>query len=732
MKSLRGKNMKRNLPTLLTLALLLLAQFASYPAIAQTNNQSVRPIDDIDQESNDDVDDVAPVTRAARLSFVDGDVSFLRAGVTEWAPAVENLPLLAGDQIFTGAGARAEVQLARDNYIRLSSNTELTITELSDSGAQFEITEGIAIVRLERLATTFRSFEFDTPNSAIQFQKDGLYRIEVRGEKDSELIVRRGDADVSTEEGSFKVREGRKLLVDSSNAGRLELAIDNSPDDWDRWSYDRDTTIARSGADLSPDYVRSYETDNGDFYGVDDLSSYGTWTSYSSYGQCWIPRVGADWAPYRSGQWLWIPSAGWTWLASEPWGWAPYHYGRWAFLSGLGWAWVPGFGSYRGYGYRDYRWRPALVYFFNSPTPRGNYVGWYPLAPGERWRRHDNRRADDRLRLRMPAPPRDTWRNRDGVKPVQPHRGVTILPVEGFTKGNRNGIRPIAPGRDLSDIIDKGARAGLPDVKPSPIAAAPELGDNDRRKFRRIAIPSQEIIKRPVVTRNPVVTKNPNSDSSNGIVGQRERKVIVPRNPENSKSTPIFRDRGTDRGVDKRPRMDGGSSDSHQNNGQNNDSDGARRTPKIRVPLPSPADKVETDGSTRERKQKHEDSANSDQQRRPNVNNDRSADAPRRVQEQPPVQRNKDNSSNDQHRDGQDQQRDKRPPTSEAKPREDARPKERVEEPRHPDRSSPPPQPRVEPRQERSNSDSQSKQERRQENQQRQERAPQQDQRKKP
>jgi len=332
----------------------------------------------------------------------------------------------------------------------------------------------------------------------------------------------------------------------------------------------------------------------------------------------------------------------------------------------------------------------------------------------------------------MPAPPRDTWRNRDGVKPVQPHRGVTILPVEGFTKGNRNGIRPIAPGRDLSDIIDKGARAGLPDVKPSPIAAAPELGDNDRRKFRRIAIPSQEIIKRQVVTRNPVVTKNPNSDSSNGIVGQRERKVIVPRNPENSKSTPIFRDRGTDRGVDKRQRMDGGSSDSHQNNGQNNDSDGARRTPKIRVPLPSPADKVETDGSTHERKQKHEDSANSDQQRRPNVNNDRPADGPRRVQEQPPAQRNKENSSNDQHRDGQDQRRDKRPPTSEAKPREDARPKERVEEPRHPDRSSPPPQPRVEPRQERSNSDNQSKQERRQENQQRQERAPQEDQRKKP
>src|SRR5262249_27225850 len=144
-----------------------------------------------------------------------------------------------------------------------------------------------------------------------------------------------------------------------------------------------------------------------------------------------------------------------------------------------------------------------------------------------------------------------------------------------------------------------------------------------------------------------------------------------------TKSTPIFRERGTDSGVDRRPKTDAGSSDSHQNNGQDNshnkagqnngqsnDSDGGRHT-KIRVPLPSPTDKVETE---REKRQKRDDSANSDQQRRPIFSNDRPADSPRRLQEQPPVQRNKDNSSNDQRRDGQDHQRDNRPPDS--KPRE--------------------------------------------------------------
>src|SRR4030095_10267514 len=110
----------------------------------------------------------------------------------------------------------------------------MTISDLSETAAQFEITEGTAIIRIERLATVFRRFEVDTPNSAILVQRDGLYRVQVRGEKNSELIVRSGEAEVSTDEGSFKVLESYKLLVDTTTAGRLELAFDNSRDDWDQ------------------------------------------------------------------------------------------------------------------------------------------------------------------------------------------------------------------------------------------------------------------------------------------------------------------------------------------------------------------------------------------------------------------------------------------------------------------------------------------------------------------
>lgn len=701
--------MKRTLPTVLTLVLLLSNLFVSGTAYAQTNTFPQEQSPDIDDT---DIDDAAPVSRVARLSFVDGDVSFLRAGVTEWAPAVENLPLLEGDQIYTGPGARAEIQLARGNYIRLSESTELTITNLADTSAQLEVTEGTAIIRLERLATVFQRFEVDTPNTAVLVLQDGLYRVEVRGEKNSEFIVRRGEAEVSTEEGSFKVREGHKLLVDTATSGRLELAADTSTDDWDRWSYDRDTTIARAGVDSAPDYVATYETANNDFYGVSDLSSYGTWTNYSSYGQCWIPRVALDWAPYRSGQWLWIPAAGWTWLSSEPWGWAPYHYGRWSYISGLGWAWIPGFGSgYRGYGYRDYRWRPALVSFFNCATPRGHYVGWYPLAPGERWRRHDRRSENDRARVRFP---RDWRRPEDGRSRERSpalHHGMTILPADGFTRKNRSGVRPVAPTRELSDLIGKDLRSGLPDIKPSPVAVAPELGDNDRRKSRRLAVPANEIIRRPIVTRNPKI----GSPADTGVA--RERRLISPRKEEIVTQGPVLRERGSERGYDRRAK-----SPTRSESQTADPSAVGQGGEKVRVQLPSPSEKRNGDGSARKH-QREEGSVIDSSPSRPEASNNQAKEERRRARQEHllaprPAQDNETRS------------RDNRPPTVEPKPREDAQQRRNQGSPRSQGGAAP--APRVEPKQERPHSENQARPERNQQKEQRPERQPQQEQRKRP
>lgn len=536
--------MKRTSSLVLTLMFLVALAPNRFPVFAQatsSSNELEFSPDDAQSGADElqDVDDDADVSRVARLSFVAGDVSFLRAGVSEWATAVENLPLLAGDQLYTASGGRAEVQLARGSYIRLAEKTALTIADLSDSQSQFELTAGTAIIRVERFAAAFQRFEVDTPNSALVLKEDGLYRVEVRSDDDSEVVVRNGAADVATADASFRVREGQRLLLDTGSQGRIEIAADDSRDEWDVWSNDRDSSIYQATAAVSPDYVNTYETTYNSFYGASDLSNYGTWTDVSSYGQCWVPRVGSDWAPYRSGQWLWVPRTGWTWLSSEPWGWAPYHYGRWAFVSGFGWVWSPGFSRIPDRSrFRDYRWRPALVTFFNCPTSRGNYVGWYPLAPGERWRRHDrNWQAGDRSRPQLPSN-RNGWERpgdgRVGIRP--PGRGVTVVPVEGFNRSDRTRTRPTAPTTEVSDWIRRGVRPGLPEIAKTPETSAPTIEQGDRRNSRRVALPPGEVINRPVVTRNS--TETPETGAP-----RRERRLITPRTPALVSDSPQLKER---------------------------------------------------------------------------------------------------------------------------------------------------------------------------------------------
>lgn len=99
----------------------------------------------------------------------------------------------------------------------------------------------------------------------------------------------------------------------------------------------------------------------------DQLSPYGSWVNYPSYGYAWIPSAGAGFTPYgTAGHWV-FSTYGWTWVSDYPWGWAPFHYGRWYFDPMYGWIWIP-----------DTEWGPAWVVWRSNP----GYYGWAPLRPG--------------------------------------------------------------------------------------------------------------------------------------------------------------------------------------------------------------------------------------------------------------------------------------------------------------------------------------------------------------
>jgi hypothetical protein len=114
----------------------------------------------------------------------------------------------------------------------------------------------------------------------------------------------------------------------------------------------------------------SYEQASNDrvsyqeFY--DELSPYGSWIDYPTYGYVWIPRVSVDFHPYAThGHWV-MTNYGWTWISDFHWGWAAFHYGRWAYEPIYGWLWVPG-----------HEWSPAWVDWRES----ADYFGWAPLGP---------------------------------------------------------------------------------------------------------------------------------------------------------------------------------------------------------------------------------------------------------------------------------------------------------------------------------------------------------------
>ena len=58
--------------------------------------------------AQDSVDEDPP-DRAARLSYIQGDVSLQPSGEEEWSPAVVNRPLTTGDKIWTEDNSRVEM-----------------------------------------------------------------------------------------------------------------------------------------------------------------------------------------------------------------------------------------------------------------------------------------------------------------------------------------------------------------------------------------------------------------------------------------------------------------------------------------------------------------------------------------------------------------------------------------------------------------------------------------------
>src|SRR5499427_10962630 len=328
-------------------------------------------------QQGDDQDD--PPTRAARLSYTGGAVSFAPAGSDEWVDAVVNRPMTTGDKLWTDQGARAELRV--DVYaIRLGEMTGFSFLNLDDRTVQIRLTEGTVNVRVRRLDQD-QTLEIDTPNIAFNVLRPGSYRVSVNENGDSTIVnVRDGQGEVTGGDSAYPIHAGQSATF--AGTDQLSADVEGYPgdDDFDRWCYDRDNRWDRS---QSARYV------SDDVVGYEDLDDYGGWRSVPDYGTVWFPHTTVvGWQPYRYGHWVWISPWGWTWVDDAPWGFAPFHYGRWVVVGGV-WGWVPVAPrpAVVTVAYLRPVYAPALVAWVGGPRfsvsvgVGGGGVAWFPLGP---------------------------------------------------------------------------------------------------------------------------------------------------------------------------------------------------------------------------------------------------------------------------------------------------------------------------------------------------------------
>ena len=373
--------------------------------------------------------DEAPMP-VARISLVAGQVGHRHAadGADEWYDASINLVVGEGDQICTGSDGRVEIQTDQGGAVRLGGDSFSEFSSLSAPGTRISLMSGTATFRLgSRRQETANSesgaeaknsairLEISTPVVAITIRTDGIFRVNVRDDGKTELMVREGQAEVYRQDiGNIIVTGGRMFAIDGADSQLFAVLAVPDSDEWDRWNQRRDAEMER---EVAPAAGYSGESLPATLPGFTDLDRYGQWQNIAEYGRVWTPSgVGGSWAPYRLGYWRWYAAYGWTWVSHEPWGWLPYHYGRWTWHRER-WYWVPIGGTVvLGRPAPSWRWSPHLVAFFGWGDNRyangyrqgfsdgywtgyrdgRGWIGWCPLAPGES--REDRRPAGVALR----------------------------------------------------------------------------------------------------------------------------------------------------------------------------------------------------------------------------------------------------------------------------------------------------------------------------------------------
>jgi hypothetical protein len=323
--------------------------------------------------------DDAPAHRAARLSYLQGDVTVDHMDNTAGDPAQMNMPLPEGVRLNTGEDGQAEVEFEDGSVARITPNSalglnSLTIDAFGNFHTQLTVLHGLVYAELRETAKFL--YTVDAGGESVSPVANAIIRITL-DQPPVAISVLDGTVHVehasSAEADGYKtdVHAGEMFTADASDTSQYFLLSSIEQDSWDVWNQERDQAAAEAAAARTA-ARDGYAGDQG--YGWSDLDTNGSWYDVPGEGQVWQPNVAQDasFDPYGYGSWVAYPGAGYVWASGYAWGWTPFRCGSWSYWNSFGWGWSPGAGCRRtgwgfGHGFG------SGVYVVNVGRPPLNY-----------------------------------------------------------------------------------------------------------------------------------------------------------------------------------------------------------------------------------------------------------------------------------------------------------------------------------------------------------------------
>ena len=330
--------------------------------------------------------DDAPVHRAARLSFLQGDVTVDHLDNTAGDPAQINMPLAEGARLTTGEDGQAEVEFEDGSVVRVTPNSSLGLSVLSIDPAenfrtQLTLLHGLVYAKLHASSKYF--YVVDAGGELVSPVANTTVRINL-DQPPATISVFYGTVQVehapTPQADGYKrdVRAGESLTGDPSDSSQYSVSQNLEQDSWDEWNRGRDQAAADAALNRTP-ARDAFKGDQG--YGWSDLDANGNWYEVPGQGQVWQPAIAQDapdFDPYGYGSWVAYPGTGYVWASGYIWGWTPFHCGHWSYWNGFGWGWSPGAGCRRAGC--NFGTATGGVFAVNIVHPPPNYHA--PTRPG--------------------------------------------------------------------------------------------------------------------------------------------------------------------------------------------------------------------------------------------------------------------------------------------------------------------------------------------------------------